>query len=365
MPYFCLIIALVFFSCNREAEKKTTTVTTVQPATSEKVKYVNSVEITSPAKKETFKFHDKLTLAFDSKERFPVDSAHIFLNGKYIGTTGKDIKSFTYTLPTDKTGNSTLKIVVFHPGHKRGVATRTVIVKPDKAPRQYAYEVVKTYPHDPKAYTQGLIYHDGFMYESTGQYGESGIRKSDINNGQVLSALNIDSKYFGEGIAIYGGKLYQLTWTARKGFVYDLKTFSLESTFNYNTQGWGLTTLDNCLLMSDGSHKLYHIAAPSFNILRETEVYDHNGPVERLNELEYIDGLVWANVWMQDRIVLIDPESGEVKGELDLSRLLPAADRRELDDNDDVLNGIAWNPKTGTVYVTGKRWPKMFEIKIK
>lgn len=363
MPYLFLIVAVFFFSCNREAEKKTAT-EQMTPSTKEEVKYVNSIEITSPAKQENFRFRDRLTLTFNSKERFEIDSAHIFLNGKPIGTTDKDIRSFTYTLPADKTGSSTLKVIAFHPGCKRGVATRTVVVKPDKAPHRYAYEIVKTYPHDPKAYTQGLIYHDGFMYESTGQYGESGIRKTDMSNGQVLSALNIDSKYFGEGITIYGDKIYQLTWTARKGFVYDLKTFSLESTFNYNTQGWGITTLGDRLVMSDGSHKLYHIAPQSFNVLREIEVYDHNGPVGRLNELEYIDGLIWANVWMQDRIVLIDPESGEVKGDLDLSRLLPVTERKQLDDSDDVLNGIAWNPQQGTVYVTGKRWPKMFEIKI-
>ena len=203
------------------------------------------------------------------------------------------------------------------------------------------------------------------MYEGTGQYGESSIRKTDMKDGKILSILNIDSQLFGEGITIYGDKIYQITWRSHKGFVYDLKTFSLESTFQYNSEGWGLTTAGDHLIMSDGSNKLYHIAPSGFTIIKEVEVYDHQGPVDQLNELEYADGLVWANIWLTERIIGIDPETGVVKAELDMSSLLKPVERMQLDDKDDVLNGIAYNPDRATFYVTGKRWPKMFEIKIK
>lgn len=366
MPYIFICFIVLFFSCGNSTPKEKNTDTPASVSTSPKdVKYIDDIKINSPEKQENFRFHDPLHLSFTSKGGLETDSVQIFLNGRNIGTTGKGTQSFDYTIPTDKVGTSTLKVVTFHPDHKRSIATQSIVIKPDKAPRKYTYEIVKTLSHDPKAYTQGLVYQDGFMYESTGQYGESGIRKTDMNTGKILSTLNIDSKFFGEGITIYGDKIYQLTWTSHKGFVYDVKSFSLESTFNYSTQGWGITTMGEKLIMSDGSNKLFHIAPSSFNVIQETEVYDNNGPVTRLNELEYIDGLIWANVWMQDRIVLIDPNSGEIKGEVDLSRILTAEEKNRLGDSDNVLNGIAWNPEKKTVYVTGKRWSKMFELKIK
>lgn len=328
------------------------------------MKYVNSIQLSSPSKNSTFRYHDPLKIAFTTKEKFPVDSVQIFWNGKKIETTSNGITNYEFKIPEDRTGRNTLKLIAFHPDNKQSIASETIIIQPDRAPEKLQYEILKTYSHDTRAYTQGLVYQDGMLYESTGQYGESGIRKQDIKSGKILSALSIDNKLFGEGITIFNDKIYQLTWTSGKGFIYDLKTFSLESTFTYNTQGWGITTIGDKLIMSDGSNKLYHIAPSSFNILKEVEVYDHNGPVKNLNELEFINGLIWANVWMQDRIVIIDPESGEVKQELDMSRLLSAGERDKLNDSDDVLNGIAWNPEKGSVYVTGKRWPKMFEIKI-
>lgn len=363
--YYILFIFL-FLSCkgNTTPEQKQKS-GAVPEAAREKTKYVNSLRIDSPAKNTFYSFNDVLEVKFSSQKDYPIDSTQYFLNGKQIGYTGKDISDFRYQLTPGKAGLNTLKILSFHPGDQRGIVTLSFRLKPDTAPQKLNYDILKVYPHDPKAYTQGLVYQDGLMYESTGQYGESGIRKSDLEEGKTMAVLNIDSKLFGEGITIYEDKIYQLTWTSGQGFVYDLKNFTLESTFTYNTQGWGITTQGNHLIMSDGSHKLYHISPSSFGVIKEVEVYDHNGPVERLNELEYIDGLVWANVWMTDRIVIIDPETGVVKKELDMSRLLSGQERKQLDDSDDVLNGIAWNADKKSVYLTGKRWPKLFEIKIR
>lgn len=328
------------------------------------MKYINAIKFISPEKNTSFPYNAPISIRFSSKEKSPADSLQFFLNGKTIHPEEKGPGHYEFKAPAGRTGLNALKITAFYPDNKRSTATQNIILRPDTPPRKRRYELIKTYAHDPKAYTQGLIYQDGILYEGTGQYGESGIRKTDLQTGKVLSTLNIDNQLFGEGITIYKDKIYQLTWTSRKGFVYDLETFSPESTFRYDTQGWGLTTIGDRLIMSDGSNKLYHIAPSSFTVVKEVEVYDHNGPVTRLNELEYINGLVWANIWTEDRIVMIDPETGEVKEELDMSRLLSAAERAKLNDSDDVLNGIAWNPEKKTVYVTGKRWSKLFEISV-
>ena len=176
--------------------------------------------------------------------------------------------------------------------------------------------------------------------------------------------LGLDSQYFGEGITVYKDKIYQLTWTSQKAFVYDLASFTLLTTFDYSMeQGWGLTTMGDKLVMSDGSHNLYHLDPNLFSVVKTVEVFDNKGPVTNLNELEYINGYIWANEWLTDRIVIIDPESGEVVQDLLLPNLLTASERAKLDQNDDVLNGIAYNEKKGTIYITGKHWPKLFEIK--
>lgn len=360
--YFICIVMLCSCGGNtvRNKEKNATVITQ-----KEETKYVNSIRIDSPEKNKIYSFNEEVNIEFSSKDRYPIDSAAIFVNGQQIAVTGKDIKSYTYRIPETRTGTTIIKVVAWHPNHKSGIASVAIRVKPDQKPVTYGYEVLKVYPHDPKAYTQGLIYQDGYMYEGTGQYGESSIRKIDIKDGKILSVLNIDNQLFGEGITIYQDKIYQITWRSRKGFIYDLKTFTLESTFHYDTEGWGITTAGDRLIMSDGSNKLYYMTPSDFNIVKTVEVYDHQGEVNQLNELEYIDGLVWANVWLTDRIVAIDPESGAVKGELNMKNLLPPADKATTDDKDDVLNGIAWNSAKGTFYITGKRWPKMFEIKIK
>lgn len=366
MAYFyCILCFILLYSCGGSKAKSNDTST--EKATVKKtdeVKYVNSVKFTSPEKNKLYSFNDEVNIVFENKNRFPIDSAQIFVNGKKIAVTGKDQLNYTHRLSGKKTGNTTIKVIAWHPENKQGVATQNILVKPNMPPQKYSYEVVKVFPHDPKAYTQGLVYYDGFMYEGTGQYGESSIRKSDMATGGILSVLSIESQFFGEGVTIHNDKIYQITWKSRKGFVYDLKTFTLESTFNYNSQGWGITTAGEHLIMSNGSNKLYHMTPSTFNIIKEVEVYDNNGEVANLNELEYVDGLVWANIWLTDRIVAIDPETGAVEGELDMSQLLPKADKNKTDDKDDVLNGIAYNPEKNTFYLTGKRWPKLFEVKI-
>ena len=368
MPYLYYFICLAFLcSCgekNTRNKKNGETVSVDFRAGKDEVKHVNSIRLISPERNGTYQFGEEITVSFETKERFPIDSSSISVDGREIVRLGKNINRHVFRLPEGKAGNRVLKVTCWHPDNKTSSTATYIRLKPAQPPKKYTYKTLHIIPHDRKAYTQGLQYWDGYLYEGTGQYGESSIRKIDLQKGEILSMLNINSQYFGEGITVYNDKIYQLTWRSRKGFIYDLKTFTLESTFNYNSEGWGLTTAGNHLIMSDGSHKLYHISPSGFGILKEVEVYDHNGEVRQLNELEYVNGLVWANVWLTDRIIAIDPETGIVKAELDMTDLLPANDRVSLDEKDDVLNGIAWNPEKNTFYVTGKRWPKIFEIEI-
>lgn len=228
---------------------------------------------------------------------------------------------------------------------------------------RYSYLVVNTLPHDPAAFTQGLVYQDGIFYEGTGLRGQSTLRQVDPATGQVLQGIRLPDQYFGEGIAILGDRLYQLTWQEKTGFVYDKDSFELLGTWTYEGEGWGLTTDGQRLIMSDGTHELRFLDPETLQELGRIGVVDAGGqPLARLNELEWVDGEVWANVWQTDQIARIDPTTGRLLGWIDLAGLLPEEDRAAQ--HVDVLNGIAYDPVTGRLFVTGKWWPKLFEIEL-
>ena len=222
------------------------------------------------------------------------------------------------------------------------------------------FQVVATYPHDPDAFTQGLVYQDGIFYEGTGLRGRSSLRKVDPASGAVTQEIDLADQYFGEGITIFGDKLYQLTWQEDTGFIYDKDSFELLDTWTYPGEGWGLTTDGERLIMSDGTNVLRFLDPETLDETGAVSVTDPQGnPVVRLNELEYVNGEVLANIWQTDWIARIDPATGSVLGWIDLSGLLPAEDRTQPVD---VLNGIAYDPATDRLFVTGKLWPKLFEI---
>lgn len=237
----------------------------------------------------------------------------------------------------------------------------------DKLP-VYTYDVVKTYPHDPKAFTQGLAFSDGFLYEGTGgrqtdNY-RSSLRKVEIESGKVLQKVDLDGKYFGEGITIFGGKIYQITWQEQKAFVYDLADFKPIKEFSFAGEGWGLTHDNTSLIMSDGTHIIRFINPETFQTTRTITVLDEKGkPLIELNELEYVKGEIWANVWQEGWIARINPVSGKLIGRIDLEEL--AEDQMDDDRNADVLNGIAYDEASDRLFITGKKWRKLFEIKIK
>lgn len=225
--------------------------------------------------------------------------------------------------------------------------------------KNYVLQVVNSYPHDRTSYTQGLFFHDGQMYESTGLNGKSTFRKVDIATGKALSRLNFDRKYFIEGSVEKDGKIFILTWENNLAFIYDAATLQYRSSYSYPREGWGLTTDGKYLIASDGSSRLYFMD-DTFNVKKTLTVKLDGRQVSLLNELEYIDGRIWANVYLSDLIVIIDPETGNVTATVDCSGLLP----RNLRDRDtDVLNGIAYNPADGRIYLTGKNWCRLYEVK--
>ncbi len=230
----------------------------------------------------------------------------------------------------------------------------------DAGVKEYRLEVVAEYPHDTGSYTQGLFFHDGQMYESTGLHGKSTFRKVDVETGEALEKLNFDKKYFVEGSVIWNGNLYILTWESRVAFIYDAETLEYKSSWKYPREGWGITTDGKHLIASDGTANLYFMDE-NFAQKKKVLVTIDDRPLRFLNELEYIDGKIWANVYTADEIVIIDPKDGRVEGVIDCRGLLP----KELRTPDtDVLNGIAYDEKTGKIYLTGKNWPKIYEIKL-
>lgn len=227
--------------------------------------------------------------------------------------------------------------------------------------KQYTLEVVAEYPHDVESYTQGLFFQDGQLYESTGVHGKSTFRQVDLQTGKALKRLDFDKKYFVEGSVMLNDNLYILTWESRTAFIYDANTLEYKSTWKYPREGWGITTDGRHLIASDGSANLYFMDE-NFAQKKKLLVTVEGRPVRFLNELEYIDGKIWANVYTSDEIVIIDPKDGKIEGVINCKGLLP--DKLRTDETD-VLNGIAFDENTGKIYLTGKNWPKLYEIRIK
>ena len=232
---------------------------------------------------------------------------------------------------------------------------------PDDGLQVYSYRVVNEYPHDVDAYTQGLVFHDGELYEGTGLYGHSSLRRVELETGSVLQIHELDDKYFGEGITIYDDRIIQLTWREKLGFVYNRESLEQIDGFNYSTEGWGITYDGIKLIMSDGSATLYFLDPVTFEETGCIEINSAGHPIKLLNELEYINGEIFANIYRTDRIARIDPATGNVIAWIDLTGILRFEDTTP---QTDVLNGIAYDSDTDRLFVTGKKWQKLFEIEL-
>ena len=300
------------------------------------------------------------TIFVSQKDTVSFDSIQFYFAKAYLETTTKLPFDIKINENNKKTGRINFEARVFKNG-TTNIQKFPIRFLSDIKPKIYSYEVVRTYPHDKKAFTQGLVFENGFFFEATGEHGKSSIRKVQVGTGDVIQSYSVSPEIFGEGITIFGDKIIQLSWKANRGFVYDKKTFQLLQEFSYPTEGWGLTNDGKYLLMSDGSNKIYFLDTESYSEVSRIEVYDDKGIVDSLNELEFIDGEIYANVYQTDKIARIDPATGKVLSYIDLNGILSFKDRER---DTDVLNGIAYDFENQKLFVTGKRWPKLFEIKL-
>ncbi len=329
-------------------------------------KVAQYITFKAPFQGETFNSGKPVSIQLDIPAETNVDGITYLIDGKEFATKkNKD----TVTLNTaDLPLGYRLITAIVTSGDKNDTITNNIVLKTDKKPVKLTYKVVNTFPHDTSAYTQGLTYADGSLLESTGRKGLSVVKYVDIKTGKTIKQAKLADSYFGEGSFKLGDKVIVLTWQEMVGIVYDASTLTQISTFPYQNsiEGWGLTFNGKNLLKSDGTNRIWSLNPVNFKEESYIEVYDNNGPVNSLNELEYIHGKIYANVYGSTIIVVINPQTGAVESELDLKDLVPHDYFKTEDDKqNNVLNGIAVNPITRSIYVTGKKWPKLYEITVK
>ena len=366
LSLFALLLITWTLSCSgRSGKKGPAELKPAEPTTESftGAAVADLIKMISPEENAGFKLNDqiKVVLALSKKNEVP-DSVTIFFNGKAV--TILKSEPWEYSIPaayTNSTGRKSLKATAYRGGKSQNPITRFLIIFSDIVPKRNGYKVIHSFSHDKEAFTQGLIYDNGKLYEGTGQKGESNLREVELETGKVIRQHNIDNSLFGEGITLLHDQIYQVTWQNKIGFVYDRSTFNLKHKVDYPMEGWGLTTIDNKIVLSDGTNVLYFFEPDMFTVVSKIEVYDNEKKVDSLNELEYIKGEIWANIWMTDQIARIDPLTGKVLAYIDLKGILPENERTG---ETDVLNGIAYDQSTGRIFVTGKKWPKLFEIKI-
>lgn len=326
----------------------------------------NLFSIATKDLKQVYKPNESVNLSIENAENATIDSVVYYSNDEKLGTAVNN-KTFNFKLDKSKFGIQDIKAVVFYEGEKAECLTSFELVS-NITPKLYEakdYTIINTYNHDSNAYTQGLEFYNGILLEGTGQNGESTLRKTDYKTGNVSKSIPLSQEFFGEGITVFNGKIYQLTWQNKVGFIYNAETLAKEKTFNYfaDIEGWGLTHNDKHLIMSDGTNKIYFLDPETQKMVRSINVYSDTNAIPEINELEWIDGKIWANIYQKDVVVIINPENGAVENVIDFSALKSKNTKTLLDG--EVLNGIAYNPTTKTVFITGKDWDKMFEIKLK
>lgn len=365
-----ILLSFVMVSCNgnKASQNKSENNSTVQQ-TEKTIQFVNSLRLKNPHRGDLFTIGEEVKIVVTPRRKAEdIDSIHFLVDEKVITSSDSEPWKVIWTPKENNMGRHNLKVLAYHDDGTIGVVSTFINLKSNKAPVEYTYEIVNSFPHDKRAYTQGLFYHDGFLFEGTGKKGSSTLRKVKLEDGQALSVKNLEQEYFGEGITYCNGKIIQLTWTSGKAFVINPDSFEQEDVFTpqtSNDQAWGITTANNELVISDGTNILSFLDPVNYSTNRIIEVYDEKGKVTNLNELEYINGKIYANVWLTDKVVIINPISGRVEGNISLNEILKTSEKQKLDKHDDVLNGIAWDSINNRMFVTGKRWPKLFEIKIK
>lgn len=348
--FVLLFFSVVFYSCKSE----NTPPVNLKPEVYSK--------LNTPANNSAVRLNDSIKVSFSiTKQNAKLDSSQIFFDNNFIVSVKGVETSYSFIPPSEKTGSHKVILKTFYNNGKTETVESNIRVLSDVIPKTTKFTVVRTYPHSKEDFTQGLEFHNGYLYESTGLEGKSRIKKTELSSGKSLNEVVLDKQYFGEGITIFDNKIFQLTWKNKKGFVYNLEDFKFIQNFSYNTEGWGMTNNGKDLIMSDGTNKLYFMNPYSFAVSSTLEVYDNAAAIQNINELEYYKGSIYANLWQTFLIIKIDAASGKILSKMDLEELIyKAGNLQELN----VMNGITINPSTGNLLVTGKLWNKIFEIKI-
>lgn len=315
---------------------------------------MSSLKINTNAKNGKISSGEVLELKISNPKAITIDSIRFKLNNIDVNNT-IDLKSF-------KLGDYEITAIIYS-GEEQYTKKKPVTILASQTPIIYGYEIINTYPHDITSYTQGLEFKDEILYESTGQYGESKLRKINFKTSEVINQVELDDKYFGEGLTILNNKVYQLTWQKKVGFIYDVNSLQKLKTFNYSSsiEGWGICNDGSALYKSDGTEKIWMLDSETLKEESFIQAYTNKGKVIGLNELEWVKGKIYANRYQKDGVAIINPANGAVEGVIDFSSLKKKVKQHQ---NLDVLNGIAWNPKTQTLFVTGKRWDKLFEVRL-
>lgn len=307
--------------------------------------------------------NQELTISISEKKNKPIDSVQFSIDNTKIRS---NLNSATFKISDYKLGKHTVTAIVFYESKTEKV-TRPIYFMADAGPDIYTYKIINTYPHDKGAYTQGLEFYNGYLYEGTGRKGTSSIRKVELKTGKVVQQQDLNAQYFGEGITIFNNKIYQLTWKSGIGLVYDLDTFEKEKEFKYtkSREGWGFANNGEKLIKSEGTERIWFLNPETLVEESYIEAYTNKQKVEKLNELEYINGKIYANIWQKNTILIVNPLTGKVEGVADLNSLKAKIKQEQnLTDDDDVLNGIAFDKENNRIFVTGKHWGKLYEIEL-
>jgi glutamine cyclotransferase len=310
--------------------------------------------------KSEYNNDDSVSLRLLNGENKKIDSIVYFVNDKNIGSK-KNLENLTFSLKDQKLGYQNLKALVYFEGENQEITSRIELVS-NVTPKLLNYKIVNTFPHDTSSFTEGLEFFRDTLFEGTGLRKFSKLLKTDYKTGKIYKSVKLDDMYFGEGITIINNKLYQLTWEEKKGFIYNVDTWKVEKTFDYDKpiEGWGMTNDGKVIYQSDGTEKIWKMNPTNQKMIDYVNVYSGSSKIKSVNELEYINGKIYCNIWQKDAIAVVNPENGKVEAIINLAGLRKFIKYAEAE----VLNGIAYNPKTKTIFVTGKKWEKLFEITV-
>ncbi len=343
---FLIVLITGFSGCSNKKNTSRKPVTNIQITPSNKiVSHGNEISLTISAKL----FKNKL------------DKIELFIDGNLIQTSEKEEFSMVLNTSDFLVGNHQITCKTHNKSGKMGLNYASFLIVSDIKPKQASFELIETLPHNTSYFTQGLEFYNNLLYEGTGNYGTSKIIAYNPENEIIKNEINIENRYFGEGISVLNNKLYQLTYKSKKGFIYDVSSLEKQGEFTFQSnEGWGLANNGTYLIMSDGSSKIHFIDPATFKYIKSIEVCDNNGPISNINELEYANGFIYANIWMTTSILKINPDNGKVLSIYNLRSLVNYIGNSNVD----VFNGIAYNPQNKLFYVTGKYWPNIFKVKL-